>query len=133
MGELVLVVDDEKEMLASLSRRLELEKIEIRTVESGREALELIGRERINVVVTDIRMPEMSGVELIRAIKDLNPFCNVIVITGYSNMSYAVECISCGAHDYFTKPIADLDTFTKAITDAIERVARWRTGMGFSG
>ena len=87
-------------------------------------------KDNYNVVITDIKMPGMNGVELMKTLKNINPLCNIIMITGYSNMSYVVDCFSYGAVDYFMKPIEDLDVLVEATQQAIKRIERWRKGMG---
>lgn len=129
--EKALIVDDEKDLLSSLKTHFELEGIAVDTLDSPLEALERLKVEPYNVILTDIKMPGMDGVEFMRAAKRLNPLCNIMIITAYSNMNYVVECFSAGACDYFTKPFHDMEVLVGEVKRAIERVTRWRKAMGF--
>ena len=121
----VLVVDDEQEILKMLRRHLELEGYEVHGVAVPEQALERMREHLYNIVITDIRMPGMSGPELMRELKTIHPLANILVITGYSSMSYIVDCLASGAIDYFTKPIQRMDLFLEAIGQCKARIERW--------
>lgn len=125
----LLLVDDEPEILKMLTRHLALEGYEVVSTASPREAVELMREHLFNLVITDIRMPELSGVELLGELRRINPLANVLIITGYSNMSYVVDCLAAGAVDYFTKPITDMELFLRIVSDAQQRVERWLSAM----
>ncbi len=129
--ESILIVDDEVQLLESLKRHFDLEGINADICSDPREVVQKLLNDHYNIIITDIKMPGMDGVELLRRIKDVNPMCVVIVMTAYSNMSYLLDCFSAGAADYFAKPFHDLDLLVDAVKCAIERVARWKKGMGF--
>ena len=128
----LLIVDDEEEILNMLRRNLELEGYEVTVTTSPKEALGLMKKELFNLVLTDIKMPGMSGVDLLVELKHINPLANIIMMTGYSSMSHVVDCLGSGAVDYFVKPFQDLDMIVSALAQARDRVARWRTAMGVS-
>lgn len=128
----LLIVDDEEEILNMLRRNFEFEGYEVTTTISPLEALELMRAELFNLVLTDIKMPEMSGVELLREIKRINPLANVVMMTAFSNMSNVVNCLGSGAVDYLVKPFGDLDQIIKVIDQARERIERWRSSMGLN-
>lgn len=130
-NERILIVDDEKDMLNSLKMHFSLEGIEADICDNPFDALKMVEDNGYNIVLTDIRMPGMDGVQLLKTIKEMNPLCNVIIITAYSNMTYLVECFAAGACDYFSKPINDMNILIDSVKCAIERVTRWRKGMGF--
>ena len=125
----ILLVDDEEEILNMLRRHLELEEFEVTTTPSPLNAVELMKEHLFKIVVSDIRMPEMTGVELIPKLRSINPLANIIIITGYSNMSYVVDCLASGAFDYFTKPIRDIELFINVIGEARKRLERWGEAM----
>ncbi|MDH4224650.1 MAG: response regulator [Deltaproteobacteria bacterium] len=125
----ILLVDDEIEILNMLKRHLELDGYEVHTCLDPREALDVMGRELINLVITDIRMPSMMGTELMRELKKINPLVNIIIMTGYSNMSYVVECLAQGAADYFTKPFTHMETLMEAIAQTSKKIERWQQAM----
>ena len=125
----ILIVDDEEEILKMLKRHLELEGYDVSTTPDPFEAVELMKENLFNMVVSDIRMPGLSGVELLRELRAVNPLVNIIIITGYSNMSYVVDCLASGAVDYFTKPIRDMDLFLQVIGQTQKRMERWTQAM----
>jgi DNA-binding NtrC family response regulator len=128
----LLIVDDEEEILNMLRRNMEMEGYDVTTTTSPFKAVELMKQELFNLVLTDIKMPEMTGVELLREIKRINPLVNVIMMTGYSTMSNVVDCLGSGAMDYFVKPFADLNVIIQAVDQARDRIKRWRYSMGMT-
>ena len=125
----LLIVDDEVELLKSLALHFELDGFEVTTTADPFEAVRLMRDELFNLVITDIRMPTMSGVDLLKELRRINPLANIFIITGYSNMSYVVECLAGGACDYFAKPLSDLDSFIRSVGDARRRIERWQAAM----
>lgn len=103
----ILAVDDEAIILDSFRKILVLEGYSIDTVEKGGEALGLIQKRDYDLVFTDLKMPEMDGVELTKAVKHLRPDIDVIVITGYATVDTAVETMKYGALDYVQKPFTE--------------------------
>ncbi|MFH1135677.1 MAG: response regulator [Pseudomonadota bacterium] len=128
----LLIVDDEEEILNMLRRNLELEGYDVTVTTKPQEAVALMKAELFNLVLTDIKMPGMSGIDLLRELKSINPLANIIMMTGYSSMSNVVDCLGSGAVDYFVKPFTDLDLITRALDQARDRVLRWRSAMGMS-
>lgn len=106
MGGQILVVDDEPLMCRSLSEVISRAGYEVFTANNGFEALELIQQEQVSVVITDINMPKMDGIEVLRQAKAICPNISVIVLTGYGTIDSAVEAMRNGALDYITKPIS---------------------------
>jgi len=103
----ILIVDDDKIITESLHEFLELEGYESHQASNFAEAIATLERNRYNLVLTDINMPDIDGFELLRVIKQRYPDIVVIMITGYGTIESAVEAIKMGAHDYLTKPIID--------------------------
>ncbi|MEE4311684.1 MAG: response regulator [candidate division KSB1 bacterium] len=100
----ILAVDDEEVILDSFRKILVIAGYSIDTVETGPEALGLIKKNDYDFVFTDLKMPEMDGVEVTKAVKHLRPDIDVIVITGYATIESAVETMKYGAMDYVQKP-----------------------------
>lgn len=100
----VLLVDDEVDYLEALMRRLKKRKVNVTGVNSGSEALRFLKAIPVDVVVLDVRMPEMDGIQVLRQIKKLNPSVEVIMLTGHANLEVAVEGMRLGAFDYLIKP-----------------------------
>jgi CheY-like chemotaxis protein len=100
----ILVVDDEPVVLDSFRRILVLEGYSIDTVEHGPEALYLVRRNDYDLVFTDLKMPDMDGVEVVKAVKHLRPDMDVVVCTGYGSIETAVATMKHGGADYIRKP-----------------------------
>jgi DNA-binding NtrC family response regulator len=103
----ILVVDDEPLVRRSLSEFLTLEGYCVSSAGNGREALDLLKTYTADIVITDIKMPELDGLHLLKHIKQNYPDVSVIFITGYGSIENAVETMKEGAFDYITKPIID--------------------------
>jgi DNA-binding NtrC family response regulator len=104
----ILIAEDEEITLKHLVNTLKTEGYEVVGVSNGREAVEALQRERFDLVITDIKMPEMSGMEVLERAKEIDPDIEVMIITGFGSIGSAVEAIKKGAYDYITKPF-DLD------------------------
>jgi CheY-like chemotaxis protein len=103
----ILCVDDEDVILDSFRKILVLEGYSIDTVNSGPEALSLIKSHHYDFLFTDLKMPEMDGVEVTKQVKILRPDIDVIIITGYATVETAVDCMKFGAMDYVQKPFTE--------------------------
>jgi DNA-binding NtrC family response regulator len=103
-GSRVLVIDDDENMARSIERRLNRHKVEVALVHSGNDALEALGREAIDVILLDVRMPDMDGIEVLTAIKESWPDIPVIMMTGYATVEMAVNAMKIGAFDFIQKP-----------------------------
>jgi len=115
----ILLVDDEPLIRRSLSEVLTLEGYAVTTAGNGYEALELLKHTSADIIIADIKMPQMGGIELLRNIKSLKLNIPVVLVTGYGSIDSAVEAIKDGAYDYITKPIIDNE-----IKIVIERLAK---------
>ena len=116
----VLLVDDESEFLETLVKRLRKRKLNTTGVGSGEEALEVLRTEPVDVVVLDVKMPGMDGIETLRAIKKIRPLVEVILLTGHANMEVAITGMELGAFDYLMKPM-DIDELLYKLQDAFKR------------
>ncbi len=117
----ILAVDDEEIILDSFRKILVLAGYSIDTVERGSEVLGLIRQNDYDFVFTDLRMPEMDGVEVTKAVKHLRPDIDVIVITGFASIETAVETVRFGAIDYIQKPFAEDELLEFVKTALIKR------------
>jgi len=105
MTHRILFVDDEENILKALGRLMRKSGYESTFVQSGKEALELIKRERFSVVVTDMRMPEMSGLDLVKAANEVDRLSVKIILSGYSEIDDIMSAVNGGhIHSYITKP-----------------------------
>src|SRR5690625_242364 len=101
----VLVVDDDPANRDSVARILQREGLEVHMAASGKEALDLLREEAIQVLVTDLMMPEMSGVDLLRATRAISPSTEVVMMTAFGTVETAVTAMKEGAYDFLTKPL----------------------------
>ena len=101
----VLIVDDEPGIVDSLHKIFERESLRVLTAGSGGEALEIIRREPVSVLITDLIMPGMSGIDLLRASRSLSPETETVLMTAYGTVENAVEAMKQGAYDFVTKPL----------------------------
>jgi len=124
----ILIVDDEKNVAARLSRVLIKEKYRVFEAYQGAEALELIRKNKIDVVIADIKLGEMDGVEVLRKAKELQPDIEVIIVTGYGDQDLAVECLREGAIDYLQKPI-NIDELLWTVEKAVEKIRLLRNAL----
>ena len=107
--ERVLVVDDDQDIQDICTESLADEGFSAQAASSVPAALEELGRGRYDIVLTDLHMPSLSGIDLLRTLKSACPDVDVIVMTGYATVATAVECLKLGAHDYIAKPFAPGD------------------------
>jgi DNA-binding NtrC family response regulator len=119
-SERILIVDDEDGMRRLLSRVLAREGYDTSAVGSGAEALRLVANERFDLVVTDIKMPEMDGLQLLAELKEYEPSLPIIVITAYGTIENAVQALRSGAYDYIAKPFEN-DEIKLTVAKAFER------------
>ena len=123
----ILCVDDEPVVLDSFRKILVLDGYCVDTVENGKEALGLIQNHSYDFLFTDLKMPEMDGVEVTKSVKHLRPDIDVIIITGYATVETAVECMKFGAMDYVQKPFTEdelLEFTKKAFIKREDRIKR---------
>jgi len=118
--EKILVIDDEKPTLMMFRLTLAACGYEVFTAENGQQGLDAFIRERPSIVLTDIKMPGMNGIEVLKRIKEIDPSAEVIVITGHGDMDLAIQALNLDATDFINKPI-QRDLLEQAIKRAQER------------
>ncbi len=116
----ILVVDDESAIRYSITKTLQRVGYQVDSAASGEEALQLMAQRDYNVILTDIRMPGISGVDLLARVKEQAPDAIVILLTGYASLDTAVESLRLGAHDYLIKPSSSQD-IRESVARGIER------------
>jgi two-component system, OmpR family, response regulator CpxR len=125
----VLLVDDEKAFIQTLAERLEVRDFGTETALDGYEAISKIKEKDFDVVVLDVLMPGMDGIETLKEIKSLKPLVNVIMLTGHATVETAIEGMKAGAYDYLMKPTETedlVDKITKAYKIKAEHDERIR-------
>ena len=130
----VLVVDDEQELVGALVERLQLRRIEARGVTSAKTALELMERQAFDVVLLDVKMPGMGGVELAKIVKGRWPTLQVVLLTGHGSHDDAEEGLRVGAFKYLMKPVS-IEELIEVLHDAFrqERSEPGTTGPSSRG
>ncbi len=116
----LLIVDDEKDFVEMFSLRLTRQGEKVFTAFCGEDALKVLAQTAVDVVILDIRMPGMDGIETLKKIKAAYPLVEVILLTGHGSTETAVDGMKSGAFDYLMKP-ADFDDITAKITGACQR------------
>ncbi|NDY42506.1 sigma-54-dependent Fis family transcriptional regulator [Dissulfurirhabdus thermomarina] len=119
----ILVVDDERPLATLLSRILQDAGYQVETAHSGREALERVGAFSPNLVLTDLKMPDISGLELLRQVRSERPEVDFILLTAYATVETAVQAMKDGALDYLVKPLKEPEELRLAVRRALERQA----------
>ncbi len=119
MEATILLIDDEEEILALLSKALQTEGYNVITAPDGQKGVDEFKNNKPDLVVTDVKMPIKNGLEVLEEIKQLDPEIDIIILTGHSDESTAIDCLRNGAYDYLTKPLEDIEVFFSAINRAI--------------
>ncbi|GEJ55591.1 sigma-54-dependent transcriptional regulator [Anaeromyxobacter diazotrophicus] len=122
MEPLILIADDEPSNLESLARIFAREGWKVATAGSGAEALDVLRREQVAVLVTDLMMPGMSGEALLRAARAVSPETEVVLVTAYGTVEAAVSAMKLGAYDFITKPVKR-HAIVKSVRQALEKAS----------
>ena len=120
MTEKVLLVDDEKDFVEALGERMENRGMNVTTTTSATDAIARVKAESYDAVVLDLQMPEMDGIQVLKAIKEIKPEMQIILLTGYATVEKGIEAIKMGAMDLIEKP-ADIAIITEKIKKAQAR------------
>jgi DNA-binding NtrC family response regulator len=114
----ILVIDDESIVRTSCSRTLTPEGYEVKLSQNGADAMKMLEGESFELVLTDLKMPDIDGIEVLKMIKQRWPETEVIVVTGYQTVDTAVKAIKLGAFDYLEKPFTP-DSLIAAVNNAM--------------
>ncbi len=117
----ILVIDDEKSIRSTLQEVLEYENHKVSLATNGPEGLEMLEKNDFDVILCDIKMPKMDGIEVLEKSAEISPDIPVIMISGHGNIDTAVEAIKKGAYDFIEKPL-DLNRLLVSIRNAMERI-----------
>lgn len=122
----VLVVDDELEILRTLKSYLSINGFRVLIAKSGQDALDMIEKEKIHIVLTDVSMPGMDGISLLERVRQYDFSIQVIIMTGYSTFNTTLQALELGATDYILKPFEDLDEVVRILNISADRLRRWQ-------
>ena len=120
----ILVVDDDEIIRMVLRQSLEKEGYHVSTSKSAEEALNTLQRSFFHVVITDIMMGEMNGVELLLQIKEMNSLMQIYVMTSHGTLPHVIQCMQGGAYDFFEKPLK-IEDILISLGEAARRATRW--------
>lgn len=117
----ILIVDDNKELREILEEYLQSEAVHIEGAANGKDALVKYSQNPFDLIITDLNMPEITGMEMIKSIKQQNDVTEFIIITGYASLDSAVEAVKMGAFDYIVKPfrMEELKVVVKNVRDKV--------------
>ena len=113
----LLIIDDEERFLSTTKALLDKRGLNTFTAANGADAMKILGTERIDVIILDVKMPGLDGVEVLRVIKKRHPLVEVIMLTGHASAESAVDGLSLGAFDYLMKP-CDIQTLMDKVNEA---------------
>ncbi len=125
MNGQLLIVDDEIEICKSLSLYFKSIGYDVDIAQNGIEALNIFAKKRIDVLISDIVMPEMDGVELLGEVRKQYPMTRVIMITGYVTLENGLACMRRGADTFIFKPLDDIIELEEEVNTAIARLQKW--------
>ena len=120
----ILVVDDDEIIRMVLRQSLEKEGYHVSTANSAEEALNTLQRSFFHVVITDIMMGEINGVELLLQIKEMNSLMQIFVMTSHGTLPHVIQCMQGGAYDFFEKPLK-IEDILISLGEAARRATRW--------
>jgi len=118
----ILVVDDEADMRWILTNTLKNNGYCVITADGGKNAIQRIKKNSLDLILLDIRMPEVDGIQVLKKAREINPMTPVIIITAYADVENAVQAVKLGAYDYFVKPF-DTNDLLIIIKQALEKIA----------
>ena len=125
----ILIVDEKEEALATLKGHLEQEGYKVETTKSALEAFEKVKRDKYHIVLIDIAMPEMDGLQLLREIKKYDPMTQIIMMTESSTMDKILSSLEYGANDYIYEPLKSIEYVTSVIDYSVQKLERWRAAI----
>ncbi|MBM7686249.1 response regulator [Defluviitalea raffinosedens] len=125
----VLIADADEEILSTLKTHLEQENYEVETTQSAISALEKVKSDKYHIVLMDIDLPEMNGVELLKEIKSYDALTQIIIMAGHSTMEKILNALEYGANDYIQKPFSDVKYITQVMNCSVEKLERWRKSI----
>ena len=125
----LLIVDDEEEILSTLSRFFAIHDFDVATANSAAGDFKIIEKEKINIALMDINMPEMNGIDLLSRIKKRDFSIQVIMMTAYSTFDKTLRSLEMGAVDYILKPFDNLDDVLDLINESVLRLKRWQKNL----
>jgi len=116
----LLIVDDEERFLQTLTQRLSIRDFDVTPVNNGSKAIEAARLQTFDLALVDLKMPGMSGEEVLELLKKNDPYIEVVILTGHGSIDSAVECTKQGSYSYLQKP-CDTDELLRVLKDAYQK------------
>jgi len=124
----ILIVDDEVRFLETLAQRLVMRDFDVTPVSSGDEAVKLAREKEFDIALVDLKMPGMTGEEVLRTLKKEHPLVEVVILTGHGSIDSAVECVKEGSYQYLQKP-CETDELLEMLKDAYHKRVQRKLAM----
>jgi CheY-like chemotaxis protein len=121
----ILIVDDEQDLVMVLEQFLRMKGYEVYSTTSPIQALEMMEKEKYHIILSDIVMPKMDGIEFLKQVKQRDALTQVIMMTGYSTMDKTLACLEAGANDYIVKPFKNLCQVSEIVKLSEDKLKRW--------
>ena len=121
MKKKILIIDDEKDVLIALSNAFESEDFMAITANTGRQGLDILKREAVDLIVTDIRLPDINGLEILKQAKELNSQVEVIILTGFVTDENMKTALLNGAYSFLAKPLESLERLYSEVNQALRK------------
>ena len=125
----ILIVDEEEVVLCTLKKHLEQEGYIVETTQSGTNAFEKVRSDKYHIVLINVVMPEMDGLELLKEVKKYDPMTQIIMMTECSTMDKILSALEYGANDYIYKPLENVEYVMSVIDHSIQKLERWREAI----
>lgn len=125
----VLIADEDEEILSLLSKNLEQETYMVETTQSASYALEKIMKDKYHIILIDMDLSDMNGIELLKEIKAFDAMAQVIMMAGYSTMDKILNSLEHGANDYIQKPFSSMEHVIEVVNYSVEKLERWRKAI----
>jgi DNA-binding NtrC family response regulator len=122
----VLIVDADEEKLSILERFLKQESYEVEVTQSAKDAFEKVKNKKYHIVITNITMPNMDGIELLKEIKKYDPMTQIIMMAEHSTMDKILNALEYGANDYIELPFKSEEFVKEVIDYSVQKLERWR-------
>src|ERR1044072_7749462 len=125
MTKKALVIDDDIATLELMKFQLNEERFDVMTTERGQKGISLVEENEFDIILTDLHLPDISGIEMVRRCKEISPDTEIIMVTGFGSMEKAIEATKAGAFYYVEKPV-EFEELISLITKAIQRKQQTR-------
>jgi len=116
----ILLVDDETEFVSTLAERLNLRGFDVNVATDGESAIQIVEESQPNLIILDLKMPGLGGLEVLKQVKEINPDIKVILLTGHGSTKEGIEGMNLGASDYLMKPI-NIEELIPKMQEAIDK------------